>query len=440
MSRWRCRGDIQVKKIAGSALLLASLTVLCSVDAWAFDCDALVKSVADEWRAGNVAEVADKLRAEEARCASEPRFNRALGEAMLASGHPADALMPLERAVTLAPDDNASWRALAQSWSLLGDREAAQMASLAALGTEDSADTAPKRFNWQITLEGSRGHDSNATLSTPEHSIAIPALDGAIFTLGPSSRQRGDSYWGEAVNAEANWLLSPSLAMQLTGVDTRRQYDQLHRLSSEEQMLAARLDQAGEWGIWSLGAHSDRLWEKKENVRDGVGGTLSWHWSQASALWPTLALDVTRYRYEGHYRGVDGFIERVLSLSNSVSFGQETFGWAVQAGHDSATVCRADGDSNIIGARLYATGPITHSIDWSTWMDHLDNRYTHSNPAFLTNRHDTLDIWNAGLSWAVGKGLSVRGQVSLSRQRANIPLYGYRRADTSVTLSYAFGG
>jgi len=439
MSLWQYRDRLPCKR-AGSALLLASLAVLYSKGAWAIDCNALVESVADEWRTGNVAGVADTLRAEEASCASELRFNRVLGEAMLASGRPADALMPLERAVTLAPDDKASWRALAQSWALLGDREAAQMASLAALGAPDPASTSAQRFNWQISIEGSRGHDSNATLSTSERSIVVPALDGAVFTLGPSSRQRGDSYWGEAVNAEASLALSPTLSMQVTGADTRRQYDHLHRVSSEEQMLAAKLDQASGWGIWSLGAHGNRLWEEKENVRHGVGGSLSWRWSQASALWPTLAMDVTRYHYNGSYRGMDGFIERVLSLSNSVSFGQKTFGWVLQAGHDSATVRRADGDCNIIGARLYATGPIAHSVDWFTWLDHLDNRYTHANPAFLIDRHDTLDILNAGVSWAIGKGFSVRGQVSLSRQRANIPLYGYRRADTNMTVSYAFGG
>jgi hypothetical protein len=365
-----------------------------------------------------------------------------LGEALLASGRPADALMPLERAVTLAPDDKASWRALAQSWSLLGDREAALAASLASHRALDPATEGAvvRRFSWQVTVEGSRGHDSNATLATSESRIAIPALDGVIVTLGPSSRQRGDSYWSEAINAEANLALSPTLTMQLAAVDTRRQYDHLHRTSSEEQTLAAKLDHPSGWGIWSFGVHGNRLWQEKENIRYGVGGSLSWRLPQASPLWPTLAMDVTRYRYEGSYRGMDGFIERVLSLSNSVSLGQKTFGWAVQAGHDAATVNRADGDGNLIGTRLYTMGPITSALEWFTWLDHLDNRYTHINPAFLVYRHDMLDSWSGGVSWAVGQGLSVRGQVSLSRQRANIPLYAYRCADTSLTLSYAFGG
>jgi len=123
-----------------------------------------------------------------------------------------------------------------------------------------------------------------------------------------------------------------------------------------------------------------------------------------------------------------------------MGLGKETVGWTLQAGHDVATVNRADGDRNIIGARLYATGPITNSIDWLTWLDHLDSRYSHVNPAFLIDRHEAVDTWNGGLSWAANKWLNVRGLVSLSQQHSNIPLYSYRRADASLTLSYAFGG
>ncbi|MCW3478455.1 hypothetical protein OL229_02600 [Neisseriaceae bacterium JH1-16] len=423
-------------------LVVASLLILCGERVWAFDCNALVESLGDDWRRGNVAAVADALRVKEIDCSSDLRFNRVLGEALLASGRPADALMPLERAVTIASDDKASWRALTQSWLVLGDREAAMAASLAGNGSQGSAseERAGERLHWRFGVEGSRGHDSNATLATSEKSIAVPALDGAIVTLGPASRQRGDSYWGEVVNAEAEVAISPTWVMQIAGADSRRQYDHLHWASSEEQTLSARLEQSNDWGFWSLGVHGTRQWQGKEDVRFGTGATLSWRPGQASSLWPTLALDVTRYRYNGSFRMVEGFIEHSLSLSNSVAIGQKTLGWALQAGHDVATESRADGDRNIIGARIYATGPITNTVEWLTWLDHLDSRYNHVNPAFLVDRHEAIDTWNGEVSWAVNKWLSVRGLVSLSRQHANIPLYDYRRADTSLTLSYAFGG
>jgi len=416
--------------------------VLCADGAWAFDCNALLDSVADDWHRGNAAAMIETLRTSESSCASELRFNRVLGEALLMAGRPADALMPLERAVALAPGDKASWHALMQSWLALGDREAALAANLAMHGTLDpgSEEQPGSPFHWHLAVEGSRGQDSNATMTTSASSIAVPALDDAVVTLGPASRQRGDSYWAEVASAGVDLAISPALVLQLAGADSRRQYDHLHWVSSEDQTLSARLEQGSDWGFWSLAAHGDRQWQGKEDIRLGVGGTLSWRPPQTSPLWPTLTLDVTRYRYNGNFRTVEGFIEHSLSLSNAMGLGKETVGWTLQAGHDVATVNRADGDRNIIGARLYATGPITNSIDWLTWLDHLDSRYSHVNPAFLIDRHEAVDTWNGGLSWAANKWLNVRGLVSLSQQHSNIPLYSYRRADASLTLSYAFGG
>lgn len=422
------------------ALLLTILFMLGCQSAQAVDCAVLIDSAEADWHSGNVAAVVDKLQPEEAGCASNTRFNRVLGEALLASGHPVEALMPLERAVMLAPEDKASWRALSQTWLLLGGGREAVLAARGAMRGSQGRAMPDKRFHWQITVEGSRGHDSNATLATAQTGIVVPALGDAIVTLSPSSRQSGANYWGEAIRGEALWMVSPTLQMALSGTDSRRKYQDLHVATSEEQTLTAKIDHLTALGDWSLGAQASQLAQDSQMVRTALGGNLGWRPLHASWFVPTLAFDATNYRYKGGKQAADGFAERVLSASYSVPVGQNTFGWTLLAGHDAATVRRADGDRNILGARLYATGPLTKNTEWFSWLDHIDSRYRTPNTAFLLYRHDSLTNLSSGVSWTIQPGLSLRGQLSLARQRSNIALYDYRRADFNLTLSYLFGG
>jgi hypothetical protein len=420
----------------GIAILL-SIWTLSAQAARLDQCTTLIDEVAQDWRAGKMAAVVAALQPAELECAGHARFNRVLGEALLAGGNPVDALMPLERAVKLDPADQGAQNALQQAWQVLARREAARAAHALPAGTGDGAAAAVERFHWQLMLEGSRGHDSNANLSTADHSIIVPGLNDLNITLDPASRQQASDYWGDSIHAAGVWAPSAELELRADAAEARRIYGVAPAASTENKSLALRAERMTRWGSVGLGIQSDWLQQGGDLVRIAQGGSVSWQ--PVGKGWPQLALDTVAYRYVGPMRGSDGFVEQVLSASHDFSFRGAQLGWTMLFGHDRATVFRADGDRQLYGVRLSAEGAIGRSWHWFAGYDRIDGRYDSLNPAFQVVRSDSLDSVNGGLSWQLWKELSVRAQLTLARQHSSIPLYAYRRADANLAFSYLFG-
>jgi len=347
-------------------------------------------------------------------------------------------LLPLERAVTLAPEEKAGWRALAQAWLLLGDHEAAQQ----ALHSTPALPTGLIRgsdLHWGVGLEAERGHDSNANQGTSATSITVPALGNILFRLNPLSRQNADDYWADSVHVNGQWILSPAMDLHLSAGDTHRNYDDLHIFSTEDRSVSAGGNYSGYAGAWSAGMQYEQLLQAGQLARRSVTASLNWQAVRNSPVWPVIGIDIGSYRFAGGMQAPDGFNEHVLSVSNAIVLGSCSIGWAVLTGRDLATVRRADGDRDMLGMRLMASGPLFRNIDWFGWLGHVDSHYHHPNPAFLDTRHETLEDLTVGLNWPVYRGWSIQGQVSLSRQRSNIRLFDYRRTDSNLGIRYDFG-
>ncbi|WP_124644513.1 MULTISPECIES: bacterial transcriptional activator domain-containing protein [Aquitalea] len=401
-------------------------------------CEEVLDGAEADWRAGRVIEVAHRLQQQELQCADRARNNLVLGEALLMAGRPADALLPLERAVTQAPQDKAGWRALAQAWLMLGDDEAV----LEALHNSPELPAGKMRsggLHWGFSVEAVRGYDSNANQATDVTSIIVPALGNIRFQLNPLSRQNGDNYWGNAVHARGEWVLSPTMDVYLSAGYTRRNYDDLHVFSTEDRSMSANGNYSTVMGAWSAGMQYGQLLQAGQQVRRSLTGSLNWQAVRNSPIWPVIGMDIGNYHYIGGPPAMDGFVERVLTISNTFPLGRNSIGWALLAGQDAATVRRADGNRDMVGMRLLASGPLFRNFEWFSWFGRVDSHYHHSNPVFMEKRYDILEDLTVGLNWNIYRGLSIRGQVSASRQRSNIRLFDYRRADSNFSVRYDFG-
>jgi hypothetical protein len=60
--------------------------------------------------------------------------------------------------------------------------------------------------------------------------------------------------------------------------------------------------------------------------------------------------------------------------------------------------------------------------------------YDRQNPSFAETRRDRQLEASVGLSWALGKNWLLRPQLSYTRNRSNLELHDYRRAEGSVAL------
>jgi len=410
--------------------------LLPAAQSFAGACETLLDSVEADWRFGNVTEVVHRLQQQELQCADQARNNLVLGEALLMAGQPADALMPLERAVTLAPEDKAGWRALAQAWLLLGDHEAAQQAlrehPMLPAGQASSG------MHWGVSVETERGHDSNANQATDVTSIIVPAFGNVRFKLNPMARQNGDRYWGNAVHAHGQWMLSPNMDVHLSAGDTRRDYDDLHVFSTEDRSMSANGNYSSAIGEWSAGMQYAQLSQAGQQVRRSLTGSLSWQAVRNSPVWPVIGVDIGGYHYMGRQPATDGFVERVLAVSNTLPLGRNSISWVLLVGQDAATVRRADGNRDMAGVRLLASGPLFRNLEWFSWLGRVDSHYHHSNPVFMEKRQEILEDLTVGLSWTIYRGLSIRGQLSTFHQHSNIGLFSYRRSDANLGMRYDF--
>ncbi|SCK15377.1 M48 family metallopeptidase [Vogesella sp. LIG4] len=416
-------------------LLFVMLGVLAQ-PAVADECDDALAGAEADWHAGRVAEVARKLHQNELACAAHARYNLVLGEALLAAGRAADAVMPLERAVALAPEEQGGWRALAQAWLQLGEGVPLPRQAQAAEGESWELG---RTLHWQFGLEQTRGHDDNASQATAQPGIRVPALGDIRVILSPMSRRRGDSYWAHTLSADGQWLASPATALHLGLADARRNYDNLGVFSTEERNIAADVQHDGSYGNWQSGIQYDSLRQAGILVRQSVAGNVAWQPSPTLLLRPTFGLDLGGYRYQGGKQAPDGYVEKGMSVSGSLPLGPLATAWSLRSGRDFSTVRRADGDRDFLGLRWSASGALTQRIDWFGWVERTDSHYHDSNPAFLAERHDVLNGFTAGLGCAIYRGLSLRSQLSLSRQHSNIPLYDYQRTDMSLSLRYELG-
>lgn len=417
---------------------LALLGVLAVPASHAAECTATLDGAERDWRRGDMKAVVARLRAHEAQCAAQARFDRVLGEALLADEQPAAALMPLERAVTLDPGDQSAWRALAQAWQQLGDPEAARRARQAMI-TPAYATPAGSTLHWQATLEGGIGHDSNATQAPYDSTVAVPALGNTLFTLNPASLQRAAGYHSTLLRTEGRWEWTPGSMLSLAAQQSKRLYIDLPLASSEDDTVGIRLERTGAAGTFALGVNGGRLSQGRDMARTAAGGSLEWRTSRAVPLMPVLGWSLTRYNSTHTGTDDDTFVEQMATVGSSFAVGRAVFGVTAIGGYDSAGTHHPDGNRSVLGARLQASGPLWGRMEWFAWMDRLLSRSSRQDPTFQTTRNDTLDDAGAGLAWAVGHGVSVRSTLTLAQQHSTIPLYVYHRADFNVVLAYEFG-
>ncbi|WP_028536496.1 tetratricopeptide repeat protein [Paludibacterium yongneupense] len=420
---------------------LALCGTLSAAAAHADVCSSALDEVEADWRLGRLTQVVAGLRPHEASCVSNPRFDRVLGESLLASGQSAAALAPLERATTLDPDDQAAWRALSQAWRELGDPDAARMARQAMTAKRYAPlPVAEAGFHWQTTLESGVGHDSNATLAPYDSTISVPSLGNTLFTLSPASRQRSASYRSGLLHAEGRWDTSTRSALSLSATKNERRYDGLPIATTDEYTVTARYDRdEGALGIWSLGALSDRLMQGKDMTRTATGGSLEWRPAPISPWQPVVAWNVTRYNTLRTKADDDNFSEQLLTLAATVPLGRTTFGASLLGGHDQTGPHHSDGNRDVVSLRLSANGKVFGKAEWYAWVERMNSRYAKPDPTFQRTRQDTLDTAGTGISVGLRYGFSLRTQLTLSKQHSTIPLYAYHRADCNLVLSYELG-
>src|SRR5688572_23665435 len=137
-------------------------------------------------------------------------YDYLLGLAAIDAQQYTRAVFALERVLAVRPDHPQARAEIARAYFLMGENKTARRefeqvkalkppAEVSAsidrfLDAMDARDRA-RRTGITGYLEATLGWDDNANAATSTGSFAIPALGGAIFTLGTASLPQRDEFW-----------------------------------------------------------------------------------------------------------------------------------------------------------------------------------------------------------------------------------------------------
>ena len=127
-----------------------------------------------------------------------------------------------------------------------------------------------------------------------------------------------------------------------------------------------------------------------------------------------------------------------LGWLTSIGDGSTIVSLSASAGGEVAVGGRDDGNRDFYGPRLFVQK--TFSPQWGAYVSAglTSSKYAGTNPYYAVKRDETLADVTLGLTWSLGKGLSLRPQISSIKNTSNAELYAYEKTDVSVHVRMDF--
>jgi outer membrane protein len=421
------------------------------------EADTLIKS-------GKPAEAYTLLEPLEFNHAGEPRFDYLIGIAALDSGMPDKATLAFERALAVNPDFAAARLDMARAYFQLGDmlRAKTEFAAVLKQNPSETARLTIQRYldaiaeqeSGKLThatgyIEGTVGHDSNVNSSTSQSQIFVDYF-AAIYPLDPGSVKASDNYSGVAAGGEVTHRLNTSWSAY-AGADLWQRNNHVQK------------------GFDSLGIVARAgvmLGTKNENLRAGVVGGrynlndshysdvagLNAEWSHVSS--PSDQLKVfgqyAQYRFVDAVMQVNDYDQQVIGLGwlhiqaggKSSLFGSLYHGLETDVSNIITLATpnggRADGAKRFNGLRVGGQTSVGGKTTFFVNAGGQLGDYSKVNPLFLQQRNDRLYDVAAGANLHLDQLWTLRPQILYSRNISNIAIYGYERADVSLTVRRDF--
>ena len=417
-------------------------------------------------RAGRPADAYTLLLPSEFELAGEKRFDYLLGISALDSGKPDKATLAFERVLAVDPNFAGARLDMARAYYQLGDLARAktefemvmqqnppEMARVTIQKYLDAIHAREEAEKTRVTayFEESLGHDSNVNGATSQAQIPVPAFGNLVFTLNQSSLKTPDNYGSFAGGAEVNHLLNANLGVY-AGADLRlRGYPKYNQFSSLDLAAHAGAFYDYEGEVFRLGVVGDqyRFGTGYKPNRDTSGITAEWRHPASPSDQLTVFGQFTQNRFVTS--GMETQDHNLVLFGESwlhvIADGKSAVYGSLYGGREVAVAPisplnpsggRPDGNKAMFGLRAGTQISLNETWDCFAGFGAQHGKYNKDNLAFLATRSDTMWDWNAGANWHWDKDWSVRPQVTMSRNKSNIPIYSFDRTDISVTLRRDF--
>lgn len=415
---------------------------------------------------GKPAEAYALLRPREFEYAGNKRFDYLMGISALDSGKADKATFAFERVLAVDPDFAGARLDMARAYFQLGDLARAktefetvkkQNPPEAARVTIDKYLEAirvreeTKKTRLTFYTEETVGYDSNINSATSQAQIPVPAFGNLVFTLNKNSLETAGGYVGVAGGAEVVHQYNAKQGAY-AGVDMRsRAYPGHWAFDNLDLAVRAGVTYNHEAESFRIGYMGDhyRLGSKLKENRNTNGANLEWRHMLSPSDQLTFFSQYSLNRFVDSGLKVQDFNLFLLGESwlHVIGEGRSAVFGSVFGGRENGVAPvtslnpsggRPDGNKNMLGLRVGAQTTFNEAWEGFASVGFQNGDYDKENQAFLNKRSDTLLDGGVGLNWHLAKGWILRPQISWSRNKSNIPVYSYTRADIAVALRQDF--
>lgn len=382
--------------------------------------------------------------------ASDADYDYLLGLAALDSGHPAEAIVALQRALALRPGFAQARAEIARAYALSGDIDTARAQFDAVSGDPTIPDPVRQRFGALVRrydkinqpglavsgyAEAGTGYDSNVNAATSQTQLVIPLLS----FLGPASlsgaaTQQGDGFATVEGGITLDYGFDRKSHAFVSGLGSGHINFRQSAFSQAIGVATAGYSYtAANHDVASLSGQYQRFWIGGTGYRRAVGAIAQYSHYLGAARTLSMAGQYFDIAYPTDP------LRNARRLSGSVTYVDRGLLLSIQGGsEDVKTAATRNLSNRFYGARIAAEHPLTSRLSLFGNMSVERRDYRDPDTLFLVNRHDTQLDTTAGLRFRLTPRLIATAQGGYTHNESNIVLNQYDRATGTVSLRAEF--
>jgi len=422
--------------------------------AWA-DVDQVVLEKAEAlMKAGNSEQAYLMLEPLEVEGAGDLVYDYLLGTAALESTRPSKATFVYERILAVAPSYVGVRADMGRAYFALGDFGRAKIEFETVLTSQNlpqdlrgtveqyvkaaEARTQNKRTVASGYLEVGMGRDSNVLSANSATSLTTPSR-----LLNGLSGAKPDGYSTMGLGGEVNHQITDRWGAYLGG-DYRGRAYQTYCDYTCNWTADARTGVSYSGGAWliktglTVGTYNLNVpgYSPQTPYRDTVGLNFDWRLALASGSQVSLGASTIRASYLTSEAVNQNTQTNSVSAGwlTSIGDGSAIFSLTASGGVEVAAGGRADGDKQFYGPRVLFQKSFNEKLGGYITSGITYSKYAGINDLYGFSRDESTTDIALGLTWTMGKGLSVRPQISYVKNTSNADLYVYDKTDASVNL------
>lgn len=387
--------------------------------------------------------------------AGDQVYDYLLGTAALESNRPSKASFVYERILAVTPSYIGVRADMGRAYMALGDYGRAKIEFESVLSiqslppdlrssVERYAKAAEARAQNKRTVgtgyvEVGVGSDTNIGSATALGAINLPAT-GLYAPAPPTGQKTPDTYSTLGLGGEINHQLTDQWGLYGGGDYRGRAYQQY--FDSGYATLDGRFGLSYTGGPWLLraGLTAGQYYLNQARLRDTVGATVDWRLALNNSSQLSLGTTYSDAKYQVSTSSSQDTQTSTLTAGwlTSLGDGSAVFSLTGSYGIERGVGGRDDGDRRFYGPRLTLQKSFAEKMGAYASVGATFSKYSGTNSLYLVSRDESLYDIALGITWTVGKGLSVRPQFSAIRNTSNAELYSYDKNDFSVNLRFDY--